>query len=183
MTGQYKTVTVQSLTAQGFAAYGWVLGKPLADAGVAFANPLTDFRSEHVFDCGAAGQPEILWVSYRDSSPVLDMLEVHHLTEQAIVPLDGDVIHAVALGNAQGLPDRATLAAFHIRSGMGVCMRPGVWHATRVQADGEAAPCVRCLMLTRQSTTRELIVHLQGAGPAAESAMAAIAPIRITAIS
>lgn len=183
MAGQYRTVTVQSLTAQDFAAYGWVLGKPLADAGMAFANPLTDFRSEHVFDCGAAGRPEILWVSYRNSAPVLDTLEVHHLTEQAIVPLDGDVIHVVALGNAQGQPDRDTLAAFHVRHGMGVCMRPGIWHATRVQADGEAAPGVRCLMLTRQSTTRDLIAHLQGTAAAAESAMAAIAPIRITAIS
>ncbi len=181
MAGQYMKVAVRSLHPQDFAAYGWVLGKPLADAGVSFANPATDFRSEHVFDCGAAGRPEILWVSYRDTAMVLESLEVHHLTEQAIVPLDGDVIHAVALGDAQGQPDLATLAAFHIRNGMGVCMRPGIWHATRVRGERNAVPGVRCLMLTRQSTTRDLIAHLQGALPATESAVRAIAPVQITA--
>jgi ureidoglycolate lyase len=44
-------------------------------------------------------------------------------------------------------------------------MRPGCWHATRVLAS-EAT----CLMLTRQSTTADLIGHLTAGHPLAESA-------------
>lgn len=177
MTEHTDSVSVRSLTPHDFAPFGWVLGKPLAAASVAFENAVTDFRSEHVFAPGAEGRTEVLWVRYRNTAAVVRELEVHHLTEQAIVPLDGDVLHVVALSDAAGAPDMGTLAAFVVGNGTGICMRPGVWHATRVKA-GE----VTCLMLTRQSTTRDLIAHLKGEQLAVESAMQAISPVVLAAL-
>lgn len=175
MAEQPRKVATRPLTPASFAPFGWVLGKPLAHASVAFANAATDFRSEHLFNPGKNGHAEVLWVSYRNSEAALGELEVHHLTEQAIVPLDGDVIHIVALSDSEGAPDMDTLAAFDVRNGTGICMRPGTWHATRVRNNG-----VTCLMLTRQSTTLDLITHLNGVQQAAESAMRAIPPVLLS---
>lgn len=166
MSEQPIRVTVQPLTPESFEPFGYVLGKPLSSASVAFVNPATDFRSEHIFNSGPQGQTEVLWVSYRNSDANLKELEVHHLTEQAIVPLDGDVIHVVASSDSNGAPAIDTLAAFDVLNGTGICMRPGTWHATRVRNKS-----VTCLMLTRPSTTLDLIAHLNGRHQASESAM------------
>src|SRR5690606_37932830 len=87
-----------------------------------------------------------------------------------LVPLTGPVVHIVARGTPAGMPDLGTLAAFAVQPGMGLCMAPGIWHATRVPD----AP-VTCLMLTRQSTTQDLVAHLRDGAPAHESALANIA--------
>ncbi len=165
------------LTTQSFAAYGTVLGKPLPREGsaVTFSSRPSDFWREHVFATGGH-DPEILWVAYRDADPRIDRLESHLLTEQAVIPLTGPIIQVVATSTSAGGPDMATIRAFRVPVGQGLSMRPGCWHATRVPA-GEAT----CLMLTRASTTADLIGHLAGGSALTESAFAevrlALAPI------
>ncbi len=168
-----STLTVQPLSAQAFQPYGWMLGKPYPGEApdVAFSNPATDFWREHLFDSGTGGQPEILWVHYRNDGPVTH-LEVHHLTQQAIVPLTGPLIHVVAASGPDGQPDLRSLAAFRVPPGQGLCMRPGCWHASRVPA-GEVA----CLMLTRRSTTEDLVPHMRDGAPARESAIVPVTPL------
>ncbi|MET4579731.1 ureidoglycolate lyase [Ottowia thiooxydans] len=155
------------LHAQSFAPYGTVLGAPPAGPLVpAFHSVGTDFWQTHVFNTGVGGEPEFLWVRYRDHSVAIGVLEVHHLTEQAIVPLTGEIIQIVATGDT---PDPASFRAFRVPVGLGICMRPGCWHTTRVTG-GE----VTCLMATRRSTTTDLIGHFSHALPAAESALASV---------
>lgn len=175
---------IQDLTQSSFAPYGWLLGKsmPSEDSGIPrFSNPATDFWQEHVFDTGPGGETEVLWVNYRSAvAPLpLQSLEMHRLTEQAIVPLNGDIIQVVATSSADGSPDLTTLAAFRIPAGKGICMAPGCWHATRA-----CAPEVTCLMLTRRSTTRDLIDMLAAGsniedGQARESAIANIPTVKL----
>ena len=162
---------INDLTPDAFNAYGWMLGKPMPDGnGVPlYTNPATDFWQEHLFNTGAGGDAELLWVNYRSRSPEIASLEKHLLTQQAIVPLTGAIIQVVALSAADGSPDLSTLAAFRVPQGQGVCMRPGCWHATRV-----CDPEVTCLMLTRRSTTVDLIQHLTTDASATESAIVAI---------
>jgi len=159
-------VTIQTLTPEAFTPYGMMLGKPLPtdESRPVFSNPATDFWQEHLFKVGTDGQPEILWVNYRLTDARIDTLEVHLKTQQVIVPLVGEIIHIVAASDAQGEPDLSTLTAFSISPGVGICMDVGCWHTTRVRAH-EA----RCLMLTRQSTTADLIQHLDQNKPATES--------------
>jgi len=162
---------VAELTPEEFAPYGTVLGKPLpAAAGVtAFSAPRSDFWREHVF--AADGRdPEILWVIYRDTDTRIDRLEMHTLTEQAVVPLTGDIIQIVAVSAPAGAPDMATIRAFRVPVGKGLCMRRGCWHATRVVAAESA-----CLMLTRSTTTADLIGHLDRGTALVESAFANVA--------
>ncbi|QAA95043.1 ureidoglycolate lyase [Pollutimonas thiosulfatoxidans] len=159
---------VEELSSEAFAPYGTVWGRPYGDDKPAFTAPATDFWHQDFFDCGDQGEPEVLWVNYRKNDRIVSSLEVHWLTEQAIVPLGSHgVIHIVALTDASGpRPDLATLKAFHIPPGKGISMHTGCWHATQV-ADGQ----VSCLMLTRGSTTAELVAYLEQGAPAIESAM------------
>lgn len=172
-----KLLYIEPLSQDVVAPYGWMLGKPLASAPVeaAFGSPASDFWQEHVFDTGTGGQPEVLWVTYRSAEPVIAKLEVHHLTEQAVVPLTANVVQVVAASRPDGEPDPATLKAFLIPQGQGICMKPGTWHATRT-AGTEAV----CLMLTRRSTTVDLVRHLNKGAAAAESRLADIPARRLT---
>lgn len=162
---------LSELTPQAFAPYGTVLGKPLPiDVGsVAYSSVTSDFWREHVF-ATSGRDPEVLWVTYRNIDPRIDRLEMHKLTEQAVVPLTGDIIQIVAASTPAGVPDVATVRAFRVPVGKGLCMRPGCWHATRVTAT-EAT----CMMLTRGATTSDLIDHLTTSAPLAESAFSAVA--------
>jgi ureidoglycolate lyase len=169
-------ITVLPLSAEAFAPYGWVLGSPFdpQSGRPGFSNAATDFWQAHLFDPGRQGQTEVLWVHYRSREDIA-ALEVHRLTEQAIVPLTGDIIHVVAASGPDGAADLRSLRAFRLTQGQGICMRPGCWHASRVEG-GE----VTCLMLTRSSTTRELIELMTRQTPAQESALQPIAPHNLT---
>lgn len=169
-------IEINDLTPEAFSAFGWMLGKPMPDGnGVPlYTNPATDFWHEHLFNTGAGGDAEVLWVNYRSQSTEIASLEKHLLTQQAIVPLTGSIIQVVARSADDGSPDLSTLAAFRVAQGQGVCMRPGCWHATRV-TDAE----VTCLMLTRRSTTIDLIQHLTTDASATESAIVAIPAHRL----
>lgn len=146
--------------------YGWMLGKPVStDSDTpSFVSSASDFWREHLFDTGAPGETEILWVTYRNRDEKFSSLEMHRLTQQAIVPLTAPVVHIVATSSEDGEPDLDSLRAFAIPVGRGLCMRPNTWHATRV-TESDAT----CLMLTRPSTTYDLVVHLKTGAPACES--------------
>ncbi|RFU49867.1 ureidoglycolate hydrolase [Paraburkholderia sp. DHOC27] len=165
------SVVAEPLDAARCEPYGWMLANPLrVEAGSpAFTSAATDFFRVHLFDAGASGETEILWVTYRDTNARIESLELHRLTQQAVVPLSAPVVQIVATSNENGLPDLSTLRAFVIPLGAGLCMRAAVWHATRVTS-GESL----CLMLTRASTTLDLIDHLKTGAPALESVIRSI---------
>jgi ureidoglycolate lyase len=167
---------VEPISEAAVAPFGWMLGKPLPTAtdATAFASPASDFWHEHVFNTGDGGKPEILWVKYRSDDPAVARLEVHHLTQQAVVPVIGNIVQIVAASDAAGEPDLSTLRAFTIKPGQGLCMRSGIWHATR-SAGGEAT----CLMLTRESTTIDLVRHLNRGETAEESRMVDIPQLHL----
>jgi ureidoglycolate lyase len=156
------------LTAEHFRPYGWLLGKGISpDSSLpAFKSSEIEFCQEHLFDPGPQGEIEVLWVIYRNRSRQVPSLEVHRLTQQAIVPLTAEIIHVVASSNEDGSPDMDSIRAFRIGVGQGICMRPGCWHTTRVEAHEG-----KCMMLTRRSTTIDLVAHLVGASRLSESAI------------
>lgn len=170
------SIAVQTLTEAAVAPFGWMLGRafPQAAHPSAFTNPATDFWSQHVFQTGADHGVEILWVNYRSMDLCVTHLEKHLLTEQAIVPLTGSIIQLMATSQADGSVDMASAAAFIIPPGQGICMRPGAWHATRT-----LSPEVTCLMLTRASTTVDLVAHLQTQVPSKESEVVEIPRCRL----
>jgi len=177
-----RHLSVEKLTPEQFAPFGWMLGKPYPSdpSTPAYSHPGSDFWQEHVFDPGSGGETEVLWVNYRDTSLVIRKLEAHWLTQQAIIPLAGaEVVHVVCPGREDdpALPDLDRLKAFVITQGHGICMRPGCWHASFVR-EGEAT----CLMLTRRSTTAELARHLETGSPASETSIVELAALAGTEI-
>jgi ureidoglycolate lyase len=167
---------IEPINEASVAPFGWMLGKPLPTAkdAVAFTSPGSDFWHEHVFHAGDGGQHEILWVKYRSTDATVATLEVHDLTQQAVVPVIGSIVQVVAASDAAGEPDLSTVRAFAITPGQGICMRPGIWHATR-SAGGDST----CLMLTRQSTTMDLVRHLNQGAASQESRLTGITPFQL----
>lgn len=183
VTGQMQ---VESLSEHAFAAYGRVLGEPFPgkDPASAFSFATSDFWQASRFDPGQDGQTEVLWVTYRNDSLLVSSMEVHWLTEQAIVPLQGgELIHVVAAGDQryhgnERQPDLKTIRAFHIPAGQGVSMNPGCWHASFSTGDE-----VLCLMLTRASTTRDLVQHLRDGVQATETSIVKIEPMQFKQVA
>lgn len=174
-----RTIPVELLDEQAFAQFGWVLGAacPSESNAAAFTNPGSDFWHVHDFHPGDGGVPEVLWVNYRNDSLRLRALESHWLTEQAIVPLGGGaIVHVVCPTRDDGsrLPDLTRLRCFHVPSGRGICMRPGCWHASFVTG-GQTT----CLMLTRHSTTRDLVAHLNGETEAVETSIVTLSSLGV----
>ncbi|WP_421952052.1 ureidoglycolate lyase [Pelagibacterium sp.] len=161
---------IEPLTPNAFAPYGTALGFATHHtAQTAFFSPASDFWHEHGFASGKA-QTEILWVVYRSSDPTIARLEAHTATEQALIPLTGSVVHIVARSAPGGAPDPQTVKAFAIAPGQGVVMAENCWHATRVLSGD-----VTCAMLTRASTTKDLVAHLNTGATLTESRYADVA--------
>lgn len=172
-----KQISVEAITPEAFAPFGWMLGKPfpVAEHAVAYGTADNGFWHEHIFDPGIGGEHEVLWVTYNVSDPTVDRLELHRLTQQAVVPLIGSIIQVVALSDAAGNPDLATVKAFILSPGIGICMQPNTWHATRTTGTDAT-----CLMLTRRSTTVDLVDHLARGAPAVETRLLDIDKIRLS---
>lgn len=148
-------IPIETLDEDAFAPYGRVLGlaRESGDAGT-FLSPASDFWHEHMIDA-QDGEREVLWVEYRSGEPFVSRLETHLRTEQAVIPLTGPIIQIVATSDENGVHQPASVRAFLVPQGLGICMYPGCWHATRI-----VAASVTCLMLTRRSTTLDLAAHL-----------------------
>lgn len=164
---------IEELTKDGFAAYGTAIGLAGQDGDApggqdSWLNPASDFWHEHDFRTGTDAA-QILWVIYRVADPQVQRLEAHTLTQQALLPLTGDVIQIVARSGADGAPDPDSIRAFRLRPGHGIVMAPGCWHATRTEGGA-----VTCAMLTRRSTTSDLIGHLVRGTTLAETSFAAV---------
>jgi ureidoglycolate lyase len=165
------------LTRESFAPFGWALGVvgpgvAPASQGATYTSPATDFWREHLFDTGAGGATDVLWVTYRSDERAVAGLEKHLLTQQALMPLNGAIVQVVACSGADGLPDPTSLTAFQVLPGQGLCMAPQCWHTTRVLTPVD----VHCVMLSRPSTTVDLVHALQQGHAPIESAFAAIPP-------
>ena len=165
-----RKIPIEPLAEQSFSPFGRLLGTacPTDPGATAYSHPGSDFWHVHDFDPGVGGETEVLWVNYRNDSLRIRALEAHWLTEQAIVPLGAALVHVVCPGrDSDGrLPDLLRVRAFHIGVGQGVCMRPGCWHASFVLG-GQTT----CMMLTRRSTTQELVAHLRGNSSAIETSI------------
>jgi len=176
VTPAARTIAVEELDPAALAGCGSVLGlEPVAaDDAPAYLGAAADFWHVHDFDVGADGEPEVLWVRYRDASLVVARLEAHWRTEQAVVPLGVPIVQVICPTRPDGsrLPELERLRAFRVPVGRGICMARGCWHAS-FAPDGEAT----CLMLTRSSTTSDLAAHLASGAPAHETTIVDLADL------
>lgn len=176
------TIRVEPLTAEAYAPYGWVFGEqPEPGRRDWIESDNVRFWHEHDFLTGQGGVTEFVWVTYKPREPVVTRVEAHRLTEQAIVPVSGHpILHLVAPPNddplAAGIvPDLSRAKAFLMDGTKGICMRPGTWH-THFGLGHNLH-----LLVTRRSTTDDILDHIHDGAEMGETVFADIEPIRLDA--
>ncbi|SIT50942.1 conserved hypothetical protein [Paraburkholderia piptadeniae] len=169
-------LTIERLTSDAFLPYGWVLGEPPGEQSDVpyFESSALKRWHAHLFETGTPNEVEILWTRIGDDNPFVRTLETRLLTQEVVVPLTAPLIQIVAAPLTSRLPDMRSLRAYEIPVGLGTCIRPGCWQATRVLAGRTTA-----LMLSRRSTTFDRVVHLHTGAPTAESSEMPIWPHKI----
>ncbi|GGC65622.1 ureidoglycolate lyase [Chelatococcus reniformis] len=115
-------IALGRLTAEAFAPFGEVIAADTTGAPSSF----------DLADHDVAAQPSLFRISVvaQPGPLVVDRLERHPATVQMLMPLrcDGWLV-AAAPDDAVGRPDLERLAAFSATGGVGILLRPGVWHA------------------------------------------------------
>lgn len=172
-----RALKIETPTEQSAAPYGALLGTPFPAGGgpLAFATPNgMQVWSQTKFDAGPGGEMDIVWVHHVGDNPLITNLEQHHLTEQAIIPLTGDIVHIVCLSGPDRKPDLATMKAFRLSPGIGLTMSRDVWHGSRSRG-------IINMMLSRKSTSLDTADHRgrQKPGPMVETSLADISPVRL----
>jgi len=76
-SSQSNLIEIRPLTVENVSPYGWLLGK-----SIRLDSSIPTFTSVEI--------------TYRNQQRAVTSLEVHRLTQQAIVPLTGEIVHVVA---------------------------------------------------------------------------------------
>lgn len=152
------------LTPEAFAPFGRVMDfhAQQVPGSSAFLSAATSFFRASLFEPGADGTTDLLWVSYDRAEPPEDF-EAHLLTEQALIPITGTIVQHLFRDDV----DDGTVSRFLVRPGQGIVMSPSSFHTT-TSVDGEAL----CLMVSRVSTTDDLSRSLQTGCQASETVFA-----------
>jgi ureidoglycolate lyase len=156
-----RKIEILELTKEAYEPFGWVLGEaPISKSPDLFYDGSgAIFWHEHNFAVGEAGVVEFLWVYYKRKGFSLVSLESHRLTEQAIFPVAGlPLVQVVAPPPEDPLapdivPELDKMTAFLVSGSQGVCMKRGCWHTQFALFD-----MTTCLMVTRESTTSDILI-------------------------
>lgn len=124
-----------------------------------FHSTETAFASASLFDAGADGEVDLLWVTYERADRPRSF-EAHRLTEQALIPILGSVVQHVFRKDW----NNGQIETFVVEPGQGIVMLKDCYHTT-TSAGGRAV----CLMVSRRSTTEDLATGLREDRPLIES--------------
>ncbi|HIX30543.1 MAG TPA: ureidoglycolate lyase [Firmicutes bacterium] len=116
-----KTIKVQKLTKEAFAPYGEVLTTEGREAG---GNPATHQWYPQAVIIDAPTSINLMRVLQHDF--VLKDFEAHDHTTENLIAMDGDLIVGMA---AAGDLKEENVTAFYIPCGLGISLKPSVWHA------------------------------------------------------
>lgn len=129
-----KQIKVKMLTEENFAKYGKVLTIEGREAG---GNPSTHqwYPQVAVVD----GETSVNLMKVLPHDFIVQEFEEHNLTEENLLPIDGELIVAVA---PAGKLDKDQVEAFLIPAGKGICCLPKVWHAVPLAVGKEVMSTV-----------------------------------------
>lgn len=124
-----RSITVQPLSLEAFSPIGSYVDLVHPRGEHLGSPPLEFFRDSILQTLGEATNVAYSTCRVQPRAMVIDVLEYHTCTGEAILPLDNDVIVQVAPATHPSQPpplDR--LSAFRVPQGTMLCIRPGVWH-------------------------------------------------------
>lgn len=116
-----KTIKVQKLTKESFAPFGEVLTTEGREAG---GNPASHLWYPQVVVLNDPTSINLMRVLPHDF--VLKDFEGHDHTTENLIAMDGDLIVGVA---PAGELKEEEVTAFYIPCGLGISLKPSVWHA------------------------------------------------------
>ena len=116
-----KTIKVQKLTKEAFAPFGEVLTVEGREAG---GNPASHLWYPQVVVIDDPTSITLMRVIQHDF--VLKDFEGHDHTTENLIAMDGDLIVGMA---PAGELKAENVTAFYIPCGLGISLKPSVWHA------------------------------------------------------
>lgn len=144
-----KTLTYKTATRENLAPYGELIdidgAEALADVDAfAYWNDLSlgDFQGTATFGM----------VKTKPGAMEVPLLERHLRTSETLIPLDEDIVLALAEPTSGSLPDLGNAAAFLVPRGQAVTLKPGTWHYIPLVPSGNAA---RTIVVFRKGTPSE----------------------------
>jgi ureidoglycolate lyase len=144
-----KTLTYKKADRQSVAPYGELIDIEGVEAtadmdAFAFWNDLSlgEFQGTVTFGM----------VKTKPGKMTVPLLERHVQTSETLIPLDEDIVLALAEPTGDVLPDLGTAAAFLIPRGQAITLKQGTWHYIPMVPSGAAA---RTLVVFRKDTPSE----------------------------
>lgn len=123
-----KEIGIKKLTAQAFAPYGSFVNM-LKPEGYYFGQESVMFYRDMIQQKLSVGAEVSFSVcALNDRDWVIEYIESHDHTSEAIMSLDGDYLMHVAPATASDEEAFDQIEVFHIPKGTMVVTRPGVWH-------------------------------------------------------
>lgn len=123
-----KEIPVQELSLEKFCNYG-SYSNMLSPQGPHLGEPPCEFyRDMGILTLGGATTAGLSVTRCYQRPMIINELEYHTHTAEAILPLDGDVYIHVGSATGNGTIPFDKLEVFHVPQGTLVIFRPGVWH-------------------------------------------------------
>lgn len=123
-----RQIKFKELSLEAFQLYG-SFANMLEPDGYCFEGPVSRFYR----DCaqqylGTGGQASFSLCQIWERPLVIDGGEYHNYCEEAILPLDGDILMYVGPATASEFPPLDEIEVFRVPKGTLIVVNPGVWH-------------------------------------------------------
>jgi ureidoglycolate lyase len=124
-----KQVAVKKLSKAGFKIYGSFSNLINPDAPKLAPGVVEFYRDMERVSLGSTSVASFSVTHVNTRSKIIQKLEYHNFSGEALLPLDGDAIIYVAPATRNGeVPTANQIEVFHVPRGTLVTLRPGVWH-------------------------------------------------------
>lgn len=123
-----KKITVQELSAENFKIYGSFSNLINPNAPRFGPEPIEFYPDLEQLNLGQTSCASFSVCRVSERPNIIQKLEFHNHSGEALCPLDGDVLIHVALATKKGDTPVDRIEVFRIPKGTLVTLRPGVWH-------------------------------------------------------
>lgn len=123
-----KEIGIKKLTREAFAPYGSFVDMLEPNGQYFGEQPVMFYRDMIQQKLSTSGEVSFSVCELSDRDWVVEYLECHDHTSEAIISLDGDYLMHVAPATATDEDAFDLIEVFHIPKGTMVVTRPGVWH-------------------------------------------------------
>lgn len=124
-----KQISVKELSNDNFKIYGLFSNLINPEAPKLGPGSVECYRDLERIDLGQTNVASFTVLHVVDRPKVIQKLEYHNNSGEALLPLDGDGMLTVAPATRSGeAPQPDQIEVFHVPRGTLVTLRPGVWH-------------------------------------------------------